>query len=78
MDILLGTPRLAETRIDFDISSERSFGHSRETKSQENEIRAYSENPNGMRNEMNLRISQEMHGLMSIVNSHNKELFTRP
>ena len=37
-DILLGNPRSTENRIDLDLASERSFGHTGETNSQENEI----------------------------------------
>ena len=69
LDFLLGNPRLTENRTDSDITSEGSFGHTGETNSQEIEIRTSSENANELRNEMNLRISQEMDGLMSAVNS---------
>ena len=69
MDILLGNPNLAENRLDFDLVSERSYRQTRDTNSQENENRTTSENANDLRNEMNMRISQEMNGLMSTVNS---------
>ena len=60
MDVLLGKPGLAENRLHFDLSSERSFGRTRDTNLQEIEIRTASENTNDQRNEMNLRNSEEM------------------
>ena len=68
MDILLGNPNLTETQPDFDFTSERPFGTTRESNSQENEIRATSEITNNLRKRMNLRTSQQMDGLMSTVN----------
>ena len=60
---------MTENRIDFDITSERTYGHARETNSLENEVRSSLENTNELRVEMKLRISEEMDGSMSIVNS---------
>ena len=69
MDVLLRNPNLAQDRLDFDLMSERSYRQTRDTISQENEVRTTSENGNDIRNEVNMRISQEMDGLISTVNS---------
>ena len=69
MDVLIGNPNLTENRLDFDIASERSNSNARGSQSQENEIRTASDNTNELRNELNLRISQEMDSLMFSVNS---------
>ena len=69
MDVLIGNPNLTENRLDFDITSERSNSNARGSQSQENEIRTASDNTNELRNELNLRISQEMDSLMFSVNS---------
>ena len=56
MDIFFGNPNLVENRLDFDLMSERSFRQTRDTNSQENEIRT-AENTNDLRIDVNMSIS---------------------
>ena len=69
LDILMGNDRLTESRLDFNLTSEKFSRHTGETNSQENAIRTTSENTNDLRSEMNSRISQGLNGLMSTANT---------